>query len=126
MRTKFAIGCLVQWYEVEIVEEYIASLEAAIEILEKPESVIVDICWNLSQSLEKIDTDKISLHEIETKFAEMTSRIKNYTRVKETFYKDDKHPYTIADYRRDFNDKYCTNVDILIHCHAIRPVIKKF
>jgi hypothetical protein len=114
MRTKFAIGCLVQWYEVEIVEEYIASLEAAIEILEKPESVIVDICWNLSQSLEKIDTDKISLHEIETKFAKMTSRIKNYTRVKETFYKDDKHPYTIADYRRDFNDKYCTEVDVLM------------
>jgi len=114
MRTKFAIGCLVQWYEVEIVEEYIASLEAAIEILEKPESVIVDICWNLSQSLEKIDTDKISLHEIETKFAEMTSRIKNYTRVEETFYKDDKHPYTIADYRRDFNDKYCTEVDVLM------------
>ena len=114
MRTKFAIGCLVQWYEVEIVEEYIASLEAAIEILEKPESVIVDICWNLSQSLEKIDTDKISLHEIETKFAEMTSRIKNYTRVEETFYKDDKHPYTIADYRRDFNDKYCTEVDALM------------
>jgi hypothetical protein len=114
MRTKFAIGCLVQWYEVEIVEEYIASLEAAIEILGKPESVIVDICWNLSQSLEKIDTDKISLHEIETKFAKMTSRIKNYTRVKETFYKDDKHPYTIADYRRDFNDKYCTEVDVLM------------
>ena len=114
MRTKFAIGCLVQWYEVEIVEEYIASLEAAIEILGKPESVIVDICWNLSQSLEKIDTNKTSLHEIATKFAKMTSRIKNYTRVEETFYKDDKHPYTIADYRRDFNDKYCTEVDVLM------------
>jgi hypothetical protein len=34
--------------------------------------------------------------------------------VKETFYKDDKHPYTIADYRRDFNDKYCTEVDVLM------------
>ena len=114
MRTKFAIGCLVQWYEVEIVEEYIRSLESALETLENPINVTVDICWNLSQSLEKIDTDKISLHEIETKFAKMTSRIKNYTRVKETFYKDDKHPYTIADYRRDFNDKYCTEVDVLM------------
>ena len=114
MRTKFAIGCLVQWYEVEIVEEYISSLEAAIEILEKPESVVIDICWNLSQSLEKIDTDKRSLHEIEAKLGMMSSRIRNYTRVKETFYKDDKHPYTIADYRRDFNDKYCTEVDVLM------------
>ena len=114
MRTKFAIGCLVQWYEVEIVEEYISSLEAAIEILEKPESVVIDICWNLSQSLEKIDTDKRSLREIEAKLGMMSSRIRNYTRVKETFYKDDKHPYTIADYRRDFNDKYCTEVDVLM------------
>ena len=34
MKTKFAIGCLVQWYEVEIVEEYMRSLELALEILE--------------------------------------------------------------------------------------------
>ena len=114
MKTKFAIGCLVQWYEVEIVEEYIRSLELALEILENSINITVDICWNLSQSLEKIDTDKTSLHEIEAKFGMMSSRIRNYTRVKETFYKDDKHPYTIADYRRDFNDKYCTEVDVLM------------
>ena len=114
MKTKFAIGCLVQWYEVEIVEEYISSLEAAIKIFEKPENIIVNICWNLSQSLEKIDTDKTSLHEIETKFAMMASILRNHTKVKQTFYKDDKHPYTIADYRRDFNDKYCTEVDVLM------------
>ena len=114
MKTKFAIGCLVQWYEVEIVEEYIRSLELALEILENSINITVDICWNLSQSLEKIDTDKRSLHEIEAKLGMMSSRIRNYTRVKETFYKDDKHPYTIADYRRDFNDKYCTKVDVLM------------
>ena len=114
MKTKFAIGCLVQWYEVEIVEEYIRSLESALETLENPINVTVDICWNLSQSLEKIDTTKKSLNDIETHFSGLTSRIRNYTRVKETFYKDDKHPYTIADYRRDFNDKYCTEVDVLM------------
>ena len=26
MKTKFAIGCLVQWYEAEIIEEYVISL----------------------------------------------------------------------------------------------------
>ena len=114
MKTKFAIGCLVQWYEVEIVEEYIRSLELALEILENSINITVDICWNLSQSLEKIDTDKRSLREIEANLGMMSSRIRNYTRVKETFYKDDKHPYTIADYRRDFNDKYCTEVDVLM------------
>ena len=28
-KTKFAIGCLVQWYEVDIIEEYIETLKAS-------------------------------------------------------------------------------------------------
>ena len=31
MNTKFAIGCLIQWYEVDIIEEYINSLRDAID-----------------------------------------------------------------------------------------------
>jgi hypothetical protein len=31
MKTKFAIGCLVQWYESEIIEFYIESLKDAVE-----------------------------------------------------------------------------------------------
>ena len=30
-KTKFAIGCLVQWYEVDIIEEYIETLKDAID-----------------------------------------------------------------------------------------------
>jgi hypothetical protein len=30
MKTKFAIGCLVQWYEVDIIGEYVDSLADAI------------------------------------------------------------------------------------------------
>ena len=29
MKTKFAIGCLVQWYECDIIEEYVDSLKDA-------------------------------------------------------------------------------------------------
>ena len=29
MKTKFAIGCLVQWYECDIIEEYVESLKDA-------------------------------------------------------------------------------------------------
>ena len=31
MKTKFAIGCLVQWYEIEIVGEYIESLKQSLK-----------------------------------------------------------------------------------------------
>ena len=34
MKTKFAIGCLVQWYEIEIIEEYIDSLKDTIDYSE--------------------------------------------------------------------------------------------
>ena len=41
METKFAIGCLVQWYECDIIEEYIDSLKDAIE--QYKGQVIVDL-----------------------------------------------------------------------------------
>ena len=28
LKNKFAIGCLVQWYEIEIIEEYLQSLKS--------------------------------------------------------------------------------------------------
>ena len=67
----------------------------------------------MSQNLEKIDKDKISLSEIEARFYVMVSSLRSVGKVNETFYTSDKI-YTIADYRRDFNNKYCEDVDILI------------
>ena len=40
MKTKFAIGCLTQWYEADIIEEYIDSLADAIN--EYDGEVLVD------------------------------------------------------------------------------------
>ncbi len=31
MKTKFAIGCLVQWYEVDLIRDYVESLADAIK-----------------------------------------------------------------------------------------------
>ena len=70
LNNKFAIGCLVQWYEVELIEEYISSLKSALKLLENPINVTIDICWNMSQALEKIDTTKISFDELKTAYYE--------------------------------------------------------
>ncbi len=113
LKNKFAIGCLVQWYEVEIIDEYIESVKQAVKDIDNPENVIIDICFYMSQNLEKIDKDKISLSEIEARFYVMVSSLRSVGKVNETFYTSDKI-YTIADYRRDFNNKYCEDVDILI------------
>ena len=49
--TKFAIGCLVQWYECDIIDEYLSTLKKAIDAYEG--EVEVDICIVKNTSLEK-------------------------------------------------------------------------
>ncbi len=51
MKTKFAIGCLVQWYESDIIEEYVDSLHDAISAYGG--EVIVDFTICKTQKLEK-------------------------------------------------------------------------
>jgi len=102
MKTKFAIGCLVQWYECDIIEEYIDSLNDAIK--EYDGEVIVDFMIAGNQDLEKC----ISIEQ-HTKCIE---KIHSLCTIGNVLYTDDLH--TIADYRRLFNDNYCDQVDVLI------------
>ena len=63
LKNKFAIGCLVQWYEIEIVEEYIESVKQALGQIENKDNVIVDFTLVTNQDLEKISGD-ITMNEI--------------------------------------------------------------
>ena len=51
INNKFAIGCLVQWYEIELVEEYLPSVKNAVEIIDNKENVIIDLYFNFWQML---------------------------------------------------------------------------
>ena len=42
LKNKIAIGCLVQWYEIKIVEEYIHSVRNALELVDNVENVVLD------------------------------------------------------------------------------------
>ena len=53
MKTKFGIGCLVQWYEIEIVNEYIESLKQALNHFNDNE-LLIDFTFNINQMLEKV------------------------------------------------------------------------
>ena len=102
MKTKFAIGCLVQWYESEIIEFYIESLKDAVESYDG--EVIVDVALIVNTDLEKPSSDVI--------FNDQVSKIKSLCSFANLRVVDSL--YTIADYRREFNDKYCTQVDVLV------------
>ena len=104
LENKFAIGCLVQWYEIEIIEEYIDSLKQALNQIENKENVIVDFKLVINQDLEKIN-DETTIDEIITRFEKMIDGFElNVT----------EELVTIADYRRGFNDYYCDKVDVLM------------
>jgi len=123
LNNKFAIGCLIQWYEVEMYEEYIKSVIESLNGIENKQNVVVDICFNLAQNLEEIDREKMELGEIYQRFLktrrELTAqrinhRVNFYPSSIEKSTSKFLKPYTIADYRREFNDKYCEKVDVLM------------
>ena len=43
LSNKFAIGCLVQWYEIELVEEYLQSVKNTVDMIDNKNHVIIDV-----------------------------------------------------------------------------------
>ena len=40
IKNKIAIGCLIQWYEIELIEEYLQSVKNAVDIIDNKEKAI--------------------------------------------------------------------------------------
>ena len=122
---KFAIGCIIQWYEIEIVKDYLQSVKNSLENIENKKNVIIDLHFYSSQDLEKIDESQITLSDIHLRYSKMLEDIFGYDEETVDYvgcqYNLNLHNdkiyngiYTIADYRREFNDKYCEKVDVLM------------
>lgn len=103
-KTKFAIGCLVQWYEVEMISEYIETLNDAIN--EYDGNVLVDVTLVMNQDLEKTSLDRIEFLNIKDRVKRLFGKNVNY--------RDTAQLHTIADYRREFNERYSDEVDVLV------------
>lgn len=104
MKTKFAIGCLVQWYECDIIEEYVESLKDSLDNYDG--EVLVDFMVCMNQDLEKCTSDE-QLNNCQEKI----NSILNDNRFLVNSTSD---LVTIADYRRTFNEMYCDKADVLI------------
>lgn len=104
LKTKFAIGCIVQWYESEIIHEYIQSLKNTID--EYQGEVLVDFLVSLNQDLEECIS--------EDKLLECKSTILNSIESHGFSATITTNLVTIADYRRTFNDNFCEKADVLM------------
>ena len=112
IKNKIAIGCLVQFYEIDIIEDYLKSLKYAREDIENKENIEVDICLNLNQGLEQLDESKINMLDIKERMDTLVGDNIGYLNLR--YWVNTERIYTIADYRRDFNDRYCERVDVLM------------
>lgn len=101
-----ATGCLVQWYEIDMFEEYVNSLKLSIG--NEKDKVLIDLCLVTNQELEKSTKD---LYDIKKEFIRVCDSLESNGY--ELDYDITQDLYTIADYRRDFNEKYCELVDVL-------------
>lgn len=108
MGTSFAIGCLVQWYEIEMLPDYIDSLIDAIDTYDRGK-VLVDLKLLINQDLEKLDNPDRLTYILQS-FQEQVDRLQEY-HIEACI---GKNLITIADYRRTFNDKYCNLVEVLL------------
>lgn len=108
-KTKFAIGCLVQWYELDIISSYTESLQAAIQAYDG--EIIVDVVVSMNQDLEKTSLSEDDFWKLEEKIYDV---FKNSLGINNYQIRSTESLYTIADYRREFNEKYCDKVDVLI------------
>ena len=118
LKNKYVIGCHVMFYEIEIYKEYIDGLINLLETVENKKNVYLDLCFNISEKIEKIDTDKISKEELIKLFKDGVTKLMMYTyppNLKWKIITPEDDFYFHADYRRDLNYYYCKKVDYIMH-----------
>jgi len=106
------------FYEIEIYKEYIDGLINLMETVDNKENVYFDFCFNVSEKIEKIDTDKISKEKLEQVFNDGITRLMGHVyipNVKVRIVTPEDDFYFHADYRRDLNYNYCKKVDYIMH-----------
>ena len=115
LNKKYVIGTHVMFFEIEMYKDFIDGMVNLLETVENKENVTIDLCLNLREDLEKIDTDKIEISEIISKFMRGVGTIEDLGfKVVSQVYTDIDGFYLHTDYRRDLNYRYCKKVDYVM------------
>ena len=116
---KYVIGTHVMWFEIGMYEDFLNGLVNLLTNIDEDSlyNVQVDICFNMSEVIEKIDTDKITPEQLKIKFEELTEvfciKLGAKLNVTKHFIEKNKY-YFHTDYRRDLNYNYCKKVDYVM------------
>jgi hypothetical protein len=105
LENRYIIGCHCMFYEIDMVEEYLNSLRLAMEEIENTENIKIEMMWNMSEYFEQCEAKQSIYSKIE--------KLERKYNFDSLFYEDDDKPYTMADYRRELNNK-CNGYDYVI------------
>ena len=108
LKNEYIFGCLVQWYEVGMIKEYVDSCIQFAEGVENIESIIFHFKVGYQTFLEK---PEVGFNEIMEKIDEQIGRLRDYGDVINEEVIDDDGFYNIAAYRRELCDQWCDRVD---------------
>ena len=114
LKNKYVIGTHVMFFEIEMYKDFIDGMVNLLETVENKDNVTIDLCFNVSEQIEKIDRDKISHKELFDKFDEGVNKIKDLGYIVNTRIVGKDEFYFHTDYRRDLNYNYCKKVDYVM------------
>ena len=114
LNKKYVIGTHIMWFEIEMYKDFIDGMVNLLETIDNKENVTIDLCLNLSQHLETIDTSQITENRIIDKFNSGVLRIKELGYDVKTMQVEQDEFYLHTDYRRDLNYNYCKKVDYVM------------
>lgn len=114
---KYVLGVHVMFFEIEIFKEYIDGLINLLTDIENKENITLDFCFNVSEHIETIDTEKISKDELIKQFKIEIDRLQKILSMPNLDYRihdTEDGFYFHADYRRDLNYNFCKKVDYIM------------
>ena len=94
--------------------DFIDGMINLLQTVENKENVTIDLCLNLLQHFEEVDTDKIKKHEIFVMFKRGVAKLEDLGYWVNYEIKDDDEFYFQPAYRRDLNYNYCKKVDYVM------------
>ena len=115
LKKTYTIGCLVMFYEIEMLDEYVQSIINMGKNFSNRENVTLHFCWNTQEYLESVDREITSKTALTKKFDRTIKKL-----IEENFnvvidYKDNEDDFhNIAQYRRELNHNYCEKSDFVI------------
>lgn len=110
----YALGTLVMWYEIEMVDEYIDALLGGLDQVNDTSTVTYHFCWNEQQFLERLVPD-ITMESLRARFMNTVEKLEERGATVIIDIKTDHDDfYNISQYRRDLNYNYCEYNDFVI------------